>query len=193
MPISHPIADTIPLSNIQISGRICSRGILDEGTRKSYNEIVEMTGVKTSCDGAHETWNADEIDARGKTMSDLTDRLKAKIVLEDLSRRTRLLGVLRRDRGSPWWVGIIPDALLAFGVLLVLRSLPSDQAVAILLLGAALWRLMSNYTEGVHKRIDALIELLRQEGSLKREIAPPREEEPKDRPSGERGSPEELK
>jgi hypothetical protein len=118
-------------------------------------------------------------------MSDSAERLKAQILLDELNRRTRLFGILRRDRTSPWWAGLTSDLLLLVAAYLVLESFTSDQVFAIFALTVALWMGIGNQAEGVHKRIDVLIELLQQEGSLQSTVARPRENRP---PEGEEKS-----
>jgi len=118
-------------------------------------------------------------------MSDSTDELKARILLDDLNRRTRLLSILRRDRTSPWWAGLTCDLFLLVAAYLVLVSFTLNQVFAIFVLAAALRKIIGNEAESIHKRIDVLIELLLQEGSLRSDLARPRENQP---PEGEEKS-----
>jgi hypothetical protein len=118
-------------------------------------------------------------------MSDSADELKAKILLDESNRRSRLLSILRRDRASPWWAGLASDLLLLIGAYLALVSFTLNQVFAIFVLAVALRKIIGNESESIHKRIDVLIELLQQEGSLRSNLARPRENQP---PAGEEKS-----
>jgi len=92
--------------------------------------------------------------------------LKAKVLLGELNRRSKLLAVLRGNH-DPWFAGAFITGLMTLlAAILVYQSFDSAQAIAILVLVVALCGIMDIHTQSVHKRVDALVALLRQDGML---------------------------
>lgn len=113
-------------------------------------------------------------------MSDPMSEIKAKLLLEELNRRTRWFAILRANRSSAPWGRFIPVLFLLFAMALVWKSFDSGQAGAIFMLTTALCFTMGAYAEDVHRRLDALVELLRQEGMLESTLPASRQGKPGD-------------
>jgi hypothetical protein len=96
-------------------------------------------------------------------MSDPSTQIKAKLLLEELNRRNRWFVILRSHRGNPWgtfapWFVTVSAGILTWG------SFGLEQTVVLFVLISALSWLARSDVEGIHRRVDALVELLQQEG-----------------------------
>lgn len=101
-------------------------------------------------------------------MSDVASSAKAKLVLDELEQRTRLMKLVRGERGSwSWW----PEALslvLSVGLLVYwLMAGPSTDELTVLVFiclvgGARGYR----DSERLAKRFDALVKVLERDGVL---------------------------
>lgn len=95
----------------------------------------------------------------------LTD-LETRLLLHDLSRRTDLLALLRRSPHSFSWHGTAIGVVIFFAMVALLNLFSLGQAVVLIVLIFAFGGLVEIHTQTVHRRVDALIKLLRQEGLL---------------------------
>lgn len=109
-------------------------------------------------------------------MSDPMNELRAKVLLEQLNRRSQWFAVLRGNRGPSFGGAFIPGPMALVAAVLVYQSFDSSQAVAILVLVVALCGIMDIYSQNVHRRVDALVALLRQDGMLDSGLSVSRQE-----------------
>lgn len=111
-------------------------------------------------------------------MSEPVNETKARLLLEELNRRNRWFSILRGNRGSSPWAALVPGFCGLFAAVSIWWFFDSGQVTAILMLVMALSGFMGIYADGVHRRVDALIQLLQQEGMLQSTLPASREEPP---------------
>lgn len=115
-------------------------------------------------------------------MSDPATELKARLLLEELNRRNRWFKALHGNRNSRPGGRAVAVVITLFALALSWQFFNAAQAAAILMLMVALWAFMGVEAEGVHRRVDALVELLQQEGMLQSALPPSRETGREDTP-----------
>ena len=97
----------------------------------------------------------------------------AKCLIEKLNRRMGALAILTRDpRGIAWPAWLFQVLLSVVAVFSVTPPNEGWRPWLLLITVCALWGLMEVYNTGLNKRIDALVELLQQEGMLHTELPP---------------------
>lgn len=111
-------------------------------------------------------------------MSVPVNEIKARLLLEELNRRNKWFAILRENRGSSPWAALVPGFCGLFAAVLVWWFFDSGQVTAILLLVIALSGFMGVHVDSVHRRVDALIQLLQQEGMLQSAWPASREDPP---------------
>jgi hypothetical protein len=106
---------------------------------------------------------------REATMPDELSRAKAELLLDQLNRRSRLLGIIQNTTSRRWSFWSLPGVLLAVLILgtiewLLARDGTFSSTILLLVVGS-----LVGIVDGIatlHKRVDALVELLREEGIL---------------------------
>jgi len=101
-------------------------------------------------------------------MSDVADSAKAKLVLDELEQRTRLMKLVR-DEGKPWFPWAVVPVVIGFFALLLwpwdIRDTVVDVYGFLALLGLVLGELASD-TRRLKKQVDALVKILARDGVL---------------------------
>jgi hypothetical protein len=108
--------------------------------------------------------------SREATMSDKLSSVKAELLLDQLNRRSRLLGIIQNTTSPRWWFWSLPGVLLVvllFGTLEWLLAREETFSSAILPLAVCSLVGIVDGIVTLHKRVDALVELLREEGILR--------------------------
>jgi len=118
-------------------------------------------------------------------MSYSAERLKAQLLLNELNRRTRLFGILRGRSDSSWWERLVSVLLCLFAAWLIWGAFEKEQVFALLVLVMVVG--MEIGALGAHRKIDALVSLLQQEGLLESMLPAAKRDEPKNEPSGGEG------
>jgi hypothetical protein len=123
----------------------------------------------------------------GKGETDMSKRVpsdaEAQLLMEKLSRRTSAISVLTRGPlRAQWHVGLLQ--MLLWGSVGI--GMYWGEAGGYLLppIIMALLFIMEAYNANLNKRIDALVELLQQEGMLHPELRPDATKEPRAAPAG---------
>jgi hypothetical protein len=115
-------------------------------------------------------------------MSSELCEVEARLLLEELNQRTRAMAVLRSKPRRLSWPMFFNHMLLA-GAMIGLMELYDDRqgyllpSILIAVGVFALLDIVEAYDARLNKRIDALVELLQQEGMLRPELPPERVQE----------------
>lgn len=103
----------------------------------------------------------------------LISEAEAKRLIKKLNRRMGAISVLTRDPQSLSWPAIPLQALIGGLTVGMLAFSDGRWEYWVFSIGIiALWSLMEVYNAGLNRRIDALVELLQQEGMLHAELPP---------------------
>jgi hypothetical protein len=106
---------------------------------------------------------------REASMSDELARAKAEVCLDQLNRRTRLLGIVQKTAPGHWSFWSLSAMLLTalvFAVLtyVLLQEGTFSSSILSLVVGSLVG--IKYHIVALHKQVDALVELLREEGVL---------------------------
>lgn len=101
-------------------------------------------------------------------MSEVADSAKAKLLLDELNHRTRLLKLVRGEPGSffPWL--LVPLFLVGFGLMIWPWAIPEGVGEAVFVLVFVFTAMGQIDADGrkLRKRFDALVKVLEQDGVL---------------------------
>jgi len=102
-------------------------------------------------------------------MSEYLSELEARLLISSLSRRTNLIELVKTYRLRFLWPLLVVQLLIAVALACLWKKISGSYQEGLLLFvvyyaGAAIVHLYINYT---NRRIDALVQLLQQDGLLK--------------------------
>ncbi|MEN6337473.1 MAG: hypothetical protein ABFE01_24735 [Phycisphaerales bacterium] len=115
-------------------------------------------------------------------MSYSADKLRTQHLLNQLNERTRLFGALRGGGRWSWWNVITIGFIPVYAGYLIWESFDRNQAGAIFAGLTAVLILANAVAANVHQRVNALIEILQQEGLLDSTRPIPQDKERQENP-----------